>query len=235
MLHLLHFIKYFFFLSINHSPLLACRILYDELKGEYKYKLHTTDIKTMKRLKNTGAVAAASKEYMPSNYILLEKTFTELNKHTHNKTFLDIGCGKGRTLFVAASFGFEKITGIEFFMPYCRQVQQQFPAMKKRFPAASFAVICTDAAQYAIPDTVQTILFNNPFNEKVMRQVVQQIQKSLARAKRELFIIYISPVDKQQLITAGFEELSLIRRFNYIEASVLHYPKQRATTAAVAL
>jgi anti-anti-sigma regulatory factor len=53
--------------------------------------------------------------------------------------------------------------------------------------------------------------------------VVQQIIKSLRRAKRDLFIIYISPVDKQLFLDAGFTEACSFKRFNYIEVSVLRY------------
>jgi SAM-dependent methyltransferase len=223
MRQLLHFVRYFFFIAFNHTPVLACCILYDEIRGEIKYKLNTTGIKAMKNLKHSGTVAAQSKEYMPSNYVLLEQALTERNKYPHNKTFLDIGCGKGRTLFVAAHFGFEQISGVEFFAPYCEGLEKKIAEKKTGLPAASLSVICADAASYHIPDTTETILFNNPFSEVIMKKVVQQIIKSLRRAKRDLYIIYISPVDKQLFLDAGFTEVYAVKRFNYIEASVLRY------------
>lgn len=202
---------------------MACRILYDEARGEFKYRINTTDIKSMKRLKQKGEIVANSKEYMPANYILLEKTLKELSKYPHNKTFTDIGCGKGRALFVAADFGFEKITGIEFFQPYCQQLEKDFGLQKHTHPSTSFSVTCGDAAEYKVPDHVQTIFFNNPFSEKVMAKVVKHITQSLNRTKRILYVIYISPVDKQLFLSAGFEEIYSVKRFNYIDASLLRY------------
>jgi SAM-dependent methyltransferase len=221
MRQLFHFVRYFVFIAFNHTPVLAFRILYDEIRGELKYKLNTTGIKAMKNLKRGGAAAAQSKEYMPSNYVLLEKALAERNRYPHNKTFLDIGCGKGRTLFVAAHFGFEQISGVEFFEPYCCELEKKIAEKKSSLPSASLSVICADAASYHIPDAVETILFNNPFSEVIMKKVVQQILKSLRRTKRDLFIIYISPVDKQLFIDAGFKEVYAVKRFNYIEVSVL--------------
>jgi SAM-dependent methyltransferase len=160
---------------------------------------------------------------MPSNYVLLEQALAERNKYPHNKTFLDIGCGKGRTLFVAAHFGFENISGVEFFAPYCAELEKKIAEKKRGLSPASLSVICADAASYHIPDTTETILFNNPFSEVVMKKVVQQIIKSLRRAKRDLFVIYISPVDKHLFVDVGFTEIYAAKRFNYIEVSVLHY------------
>lgn len=221
MQRLKQYLNYFFFIALNFSPLLAICIIYDEVIGERKYKINTTDIEEISKLKIKGIDTSNSNEYMPSNFILLEKVFTELNQYQHNKTFLDIGCGKGRTLFVAAHFGFEKITGVEFMQTYCNQVQAEIAKIKPQFPSVSFHITCLDATFYTIPVDVQTIFFYNPFNEKVMDKVIQNIFESLSKAKRTLYIIYLSPFYQQKFIDAGFEEIYYTVRFNYLKASIL--------------
>jgi tRNA G46 methylase TrmB len=75
--------------------------------------LNTTGVRVIKKEELENPHVAHSNEYMPARYILMEKTFAAVNKHPHNKTFLDIGCGKGRTLFATKACGFDKISGIQ--------------------------------------------------------------------------------------------------------------------------
>ncbi len=221
MLRLKLYLKYFFFIALNFNPLLAICIIYDEIRGERKYKLHSTDVIEINKLKITGIDTSNSNEYMPSNYVLLERVFEQLNQYEHNHTFLDMGCGKGRTLLVAAHFGFKKLIGVEFIASLCEQAQKEINAIAHLFPSASFQIKCTDAAEYFIPDDVQTIFFYNPFNEKIMDRVIQNILASLDRVKRTLYIIYLSPLYKQKFIDLGFEEIFTTMRFNYLKASIL--------------
>jgi len=221
MQQLLSYLKYFFYIAFHFNPLLAIAMLYDDIRGERKYNIRTTGVKEVYKLKIKDIDTSNAAEYMPANYVLLEKVFTEVNKHPHNHTFLDMGCGKGRALFVAAHFGFQKITGVELVPKYCQQLQQQIAEKAAQFPNTSFFVHCGNAAQYAIPDEVQVIFFYNPFNEKVMRPVVQQITKSLQRAQRPLYVIYLNPLFKHLFITAGFKEVYYTKRFGFLTASVM--------------
>lgn len=218
----LSYLKYFFYIALHFNPLLAICMLYDDIRGERKYNLRTTGVKEVYKLKIKDVDTSNAAEYMPANYVLLEKVFTQINKHPHNHTFLDMGCGKGRALFVAAHFGFTTITGVEFVPEYCQQLQQQIAGKALLFPNTSFTVHCMDAAQYTIPDNVQVLFFYNPFNEKVMRPVVQQITKSLQRAQRPLYVIYLNPLFKHLFLAAGFTEIYYTKRFGYLTASIMH-------------
>ncbi len=206
--------------------MIAFRIIIDEVRGERKYQLHTTGVSIIKNQKLRNPHAAHSNEYMPANYTLMEKTFAVVNRHTHNKTFLDIGCGKGRAMFVAAVSGFNDISGIELYPPYCIDIKEWIMAHEKDYPHVTFSVSCTDAVTYNIPDTVQTIFFYNPFDEIIMAKVVALIMKSLKRVYRPLFIIYLSPLYKQQFINEGFKEIYQTSRFGTMKASVLLWTEE---------
>ena len=218
---LLSYFRYFFYLSINFNPLLALLMLYDDIRGERKYKLRTTGVKETYKLKLTGIDTTNAFEYMPSNYVLLERVFNEVNTYPHNQTFLDIGCGKGRVLLVAAHFGFQKLYGVELIPGYCQRLQTLIKEKAILFPSASFDVSCNDAAAYAIPADVQVLFFYNPFNEIVMRKVIGNILKSVAHARRPLYLIYLNPLYKPLFLQSGFTELYGTSRFGYLTASLL--------------
>ena len=218
-------LRYFLFMFLRFNPVLACLIIYDEVKGERKYHLQTTGVKNISKLNLNNTNAQYSHDYMPSNYILLQQLFEKVNTYAHNHTFLDIGCGKGRTLFVAAHFGFTNITGIELYPPYCHFVEKEM----KRYAAhstATFNIVCTDAANFSIPTHIQTILLYNPFAENIMMAVLNNILTSYHTNNRDVFIMYLCPIQKEKFIEAGFTEVHHITRFNYLNASLLYLKKQ---------
>jgi SAM-dependent methyltransferase len=226
MSRLFHFARYFFFICVNHNLFLACRILFDEIRGERKYGLDTTGVLVIRKQKLQSANAIHSNEYMPASYVLVEDALEVINKFEHNRSFLDIGCGKGRALFVAARYGFTSIAGIEFYEPYCDFLKKQVEKQKGRYPGATISVHCADAEGFMIPDTLQTIFFYNPFNEQVMEKVIAHIRESYQRRPRNLYVIYLSPVYKSRFIEAGFREVYHDMRFGYLESSVLVRDKE---------
>jgi len=65
--------------------------------------------------------------------ILCTRAFNrEIIKYANNKTFLDIGCGKGRPMIVAACYGFEEIVGIDFSKNFVKILQAQQPFTRKK-------------------------------------------------------------------------------------------------------
>jgi 16S rRNA G966 N2-methylase RsmD len=209
----LHYFSFF----IRHYPPLAPLLLYDEIRGEQKYRLNTTGFEKPDDLKRNGFAFS----YMPSNYRLLERVFDELNRYDHNHTFLDIGCGKGRCMMVAAHFGFQKITGVEMINEYCRAARKQIIRMAASWPAASFEIICTDAWHYKISGDIQTIFFYNPFKETIMDGVIGNILNSLQAKPRTLFVVYLNPLFKQIFLDNGFTEIYSTTRFKHLKACIL--------------
>jgi SAM-dependent methyltransferase len=214
----LHFARYFFYFFFNYSPVLAFCLLADEISGERKYGIKSTgfhQVSTFHELDITGAYS-----YMPSNYKLLENVFRFINTFPHNHSFLDIGCGKGRAMAVAANFGFTDIKGIEMIEPYCLQAENQLKGIQSICPTLHYEVICGDASNYRIPNEIQTIFLYNPFEKWVLHRVMRNIMKSIEQAPRKIFIIYINPSFSEVLIEAGFHEVYHTSRFRHLKASV---------------
>lgn len=203
--------------------MLAFCLLYDEIRGERKYGLRTVDFDESITQRLNGFAQYGSHAYMPSNYVLLERVFRELNRYGHNKTLLDMGCGKGRVMLVAARFGFRQITGVELVREYCRQAEEQIKTASRSLPSVSFEILCTDAGTYRIPHGVQTVFFYNPFNKEVMGAVIENILASLRREPRPLFVVYLNPIFKQKFFATGFNEIYCTKRFGYLKASILRW------------
>ncbi|HET9056229.1 MAG TPA: class I SAM-dependent methyltransferase [Chitinophagaceae bacterium] len=220
-LNVFNYIRYFFYLAFNWNPVLACFVIYHELRGEKKYKLHTSGYNLLKKLIKEGVDISHATMYMPANYFVLEKLFNKLTITPGNNCIVDIGCGKGRVLIVAAYYGFKKITGVEFSKTFCARANQIIQSKKSVFPDVTFGIVNQDAATYIIPDETTTIFLYNPFDEEVMKKVILNIEESLNRKPRSLIVIYVNPQAKHLFLQSGFKEIFYCKKLKYLEGCIL--------------
>jgi SAM-dependent methyltransferase len=200
---------------------LAAFIIYHEIRGERKYKLHTTGYDELNNLKKQGIDTAHATMYMPANYYILEKLLSKLKEFTNNDCLLDIGCGKGRVLIVAAHFSFKKIIGIELSNQFCKYTEENIAAHKNELSSTRFLVVNTDASNFIIPDDVTTVFLYNPFDAVVMQHVVEHINDSLKRKPRDMYIAYMNPEERSLFLSAGFSEIFHHKKLNLLEGVIL--------------
>jgi predicted RNA methylase len=218
----LQYLKYFFYVGINWNWKIAFIILQQEINGEKKYGIDTTGADELKQLKAEGINISHSTIYMPVTYKVIENAFDKLDLKNRNH-FLDIGCGKGRGLAVAAYNGFNKITGVDFSKKFCNQATKNLAAVKRNIPAVNYSVIVADAAEFSIPDDVDCILLFNPFDNVIMQIVAENIDKSLRSHPREMNIIYANPLYKNLFLEKQFSEIHHSKSYEYFEVSVLSF------------
>lgn len=214
------YIQYFVYLGLNWNWRIAFHILIHEIKGERKYGIHTTGSDELKKIAASGIDISHATVYMPASYLLLEEVFTQLpaNQRSH---FLDIGCGKGRALCVAAHNGFGRVTGIDFSRQFCIDSEENLQLTKRKFPSLTFSTITNNAAEVEIPSDVDCIFLFNPFDEIIMKRVTKNIQQSYNKKPRTIHIIYLNPLYKKEFTGIGFKEIFYTCKMKYMEAVIL--------------
>ena len=227
----LSYIRYFLYLAWNWNIRIAWHIIRQEIKGEKKYGINTTGADELKKLEDLGVDISHATIYMPVSYELLEGIFEQsdpvnqksqtTNHKTHNH-FLDVGCGKGRALCVAAHHGFKKLTGIDFSKELCETAKANLQVTKQKIRGIDFSIIHNDAFYFEIPADVDCIFFFNPFDETIMSGVVENILESLQNHPRRISIIYVNPLHKDYFINAGFTETWHLEKMKYLEVSILN-------------
>lgn len=218
----LRYIQYFFYVGINWGWRIAFVIILQEIKGEKKYGIHSTGADELKKLKRSGIDISHATIYMPVSYAIIEKTLEQI-KTGDKKHFLDIGCGRGRALCVAAHYGFNQITGIDFSETFCGEATKNVAAVKKEISSVSFSIIHQDAAAWGIPGDTDCIFLFNPFDKIIMKKVVNNIIKSLETSPRVLNIIYANPLYKDLFIQNDFKEIYYSKTLKQFEVSILSY------------
>ncbi|MEO6452577.1 MAG: class I SAM-dependent methyltransferase [Ginsengibacter sp.] len=218
---LLHYLHYFFYIAFNWNFRLALFTIRHEVKGEKKYVIATSELNDLKKLSLKGNNFIHAENYQGANYFLLEKLFSHMQSINANNNIVDYGCGKGRVLVVAASYGFKKIIGIEFARELCEMAKKNILRLQYNFPEKFFNVIHADAVDYLIEDDINVFFFFNPFNEIVMLTVVKNILRSLKINPREVYAVYLNPVHKEIFMSAGFEEIYHFQKLHYIHGCIL--------------
>lgn len=218
---LFRYIQYFFYVGANWNWFIAFVLLRSEIKGEKKYGINTTGADELKKLKKKGIDISHSTMYMPVSYQLLEETLQQI-PDDNKKHFFDIGCGKGRAMCVAAHYGFTKISGVDFSKEFCDDAKNNLQQTKQKLPAINFLIKEADAAVTNIPDDVDYIFLFNPFDETVMKKVMENIKASINTNSREVNVVYANPLCKKLFIENGFTETYYKKRLKYFEISILN-------------
>jgi len=108
--------------------------------------------------------------------------------------FVDLGSGKGRVLMIAAQYGFRKVVGVEFSEELCQLAGRNLEAFsrkqKSKFP---ITIVHSDVVHYAIQREDAVFFLYDPFGPIVLKQLLENLQKSVMAHPREIFLIYNSP------------------------------------------
>ena len=103
-------------------------------------------------------------------------------------TYIDLGCGKGRTLLLASEAGFGRVIGIDLSADLLKVAGEN--AVKKN---ARVELVECNATLYEFPDTPTVLFMFNPFYGDVMQQVAERFAASVRRHPREVYVLYFRP------------------------------------------
>ena len=117
-------------------------------------------------------------------------------------TFVDLGCGKGRALMVAAELPFRRLVGVEI-SPELARIAQANTAREPRIHVEQ-----GDAATFAFPHEPLVIFLYHPFLPPVLKKVLRNLEQARAASAGPIFLLYANPA--YQRVIARFPFLQLI-------------------------
>ena len=110
-------------------------------------------------------------------------------------TFIDLGSGKGRTLLMASEYPFRKIVGVELIAELHRAAEENIRAYHSATQRCSqIKSLLADAREFEFPEEPLVLYLFNPLPERAFSEVLQRLEKSLARAPRAVWIVYHNPL-----------------------------------------
>ena len=160
--------------------------------------------------------------YQPTFYYFFKKAMKGINNENINfrdSCFIEFGCGTGRVLNMAQSYNFNKIIGVEFAEELVSICNEKI----KSYNHKNIEVYKMDASIYKIPEDANVMFFNNPFDDKIMLKVIENIRLSYNQKSRIIYIIYLNPMQKNCFIANGYKEIFSFHNKEIQRISILKF------------
>jgi predicted RNA methylase len=123
-------------------------------------------------------------------FIAIRRLMRYLNPRP-NDAILDLGCGAGRVICLAAQYSFSRVIGVEIDKKICSLAKRNTNSL--RHSAVRPEIINADAAIYRIPEDVTIIFLHNPFLGDALRSALTRVLESYDRAPRRVRLVYANP------------------------------------------
>jgi SAM-dependent methyltransferase len=114
--------------------------------------------------------------------------------------FVDLGCGKGRALLVAAECAFASVVGVEI-APALAETARRNCAVDPRLH-----VVTEDARGVAYPEQPLLVFLYHPFLWPVVRDALSNLERQLRARPRPAWVLFANPSYDRKLAGIGFLE-----------------------------
>lgn len=169
----------------------AVRLLHRNATDEFDtaFKIDTWREVPLWRLHVASENASYGSKYQTTDPDVFLDAIRRVPADLRDFTFIDLGCGKGRTLILAAKQGFLKVIGVEFSPELAAIARQNVSQV-----GVSAEIIEDDAARFRFADSNLLIYMYNPFGKSVMHSVIANLLDWRGRHSSQAFLVYINPV-----------------------------------------
>ena len=108
--------------------------------------------------------------------------------------FIDLGCGKGKPLMVAAAYPFRALIGVDISRS-CIAVARRNVALygPDKIDPRRVELLAMDVEDFVFPEAPMVIYMFNPFPAKLLRRVMANLESSLRDKPRPAVIAYVNP------------------------------------------
>lgn len=140
------------------------------------------------------------------------KTFLKAMSHLRilnpaEFAFIDFGCGKGRCLLLATRFGFGRIVGIELSPSLAEVARNNVDVFINKGIRPTIEIQNCPSVDAVLPSQPSVYFFYNPFDERIMRETFELIDKTVSDIKFEAFVVYVNPLHQEIVRERGFSLL----------------------------
>lgn len=187
---------------------------------------YTRNVRTSRDVELTQAGMAGAEigdghMYQPARPAHIRRAMRELPVRDFSEfSYIDLGSGKGRTLFIAAEFPFREVIGVEFSRVLHEQATRNiraFPLSRRR--SGQIVSVHANARNFAFPDHKLVLYLFNPFGAETMQQVLGNLSRSIERHRRHILIVLLWPRCQQMVAAlAGMRLIRERRQYQIFEA-----------------
>ncbi len=181
-----------FFKSLKHNGLVPT---FHKIWQRIEYKRKGIDFSTQNiyDLTRTGEHQEHGTALVSTSIDFLKQLLSDLElaigSPIKRDIFVDYGSGKGAAIIHARTLGFQKTIGVEF----AKELHEQAIENIEKLGLDEVESIYADATTHTLPTNISLIYLFNPFDEVVMKKVVENILTQKTNFKNKVYVIYGNP------------------------------------------
>lgn len=183
--------------------------------------IHGTDTSGSVEPGNLGINAESSKlaiRYLPSPLRVTSWMLDRIGVDFREYSFVDLGCGKGRVLFVAAQRPFRNVVGVEIsteLAAIARLNIDRFKPASQQIRAVT--VENTDVRQFTMPAGNLLIHMYHPFDPAISEAVFTRLAAVRDTPPRRVVVAYLTYTHSVPSVAAMFAKFPWLRLRRYEE------------------
>jgi SAM-dependent methyltransferase len=154
---------------------------------ETSVRIHETDLD----IADPNWIHASA--YFPTPSRFLKEALAGLDIRFEDFTFVDLGSGKGRVLFMASEFPFCRIIGVEVSPGLHAAARRNIASYKGVQRCNDIHPVCMDFTKFVFPEAPLFIFLYNPASPYLINVVARNLMRSLNKRPREAWILYVTP------------------------------------------
>lgn len=144
---------------------------------------------------NAGLSQDHGNQYQPSTDALVR--ILKRYPISQEDRILDIGCGKGKAMYLMSRYPFGAVRGYDLSEALTRTANDNFHRLGIEDRCQAFQA---DALEFQDYDEYNYFYLFNPFPEEVFRVMIGHLMDSLKRKPRSCTMIYLHPVCHEYII-----------------------------------
>jgi len=154
--------------------------------------------------------------YRPLTESVFRAAVTAIGVDVEKYTFVDIGSGKGKVLFMAADLPFKRIIGIEYAVGLHEVAIRNVKTYRSNTQKCNaIEPIHADALEYQLPDGPLVLFIVNALEKATMGRLLQKWDRDAAlKPDRPVLVIYtnLRTVSEVGKVFSGLQQLRIVRR-----------------------
>jgi SAM-dependent methyltransferase len=139
--------------------------------------------------------------------------------------FIDIGCGKGRVVLLAAEYAFREVVGVELNPQLAAVARGNLRWwMRRKRACRHVRIVQQDALSFPLPDGPVVLFFFNSFEEEMVRLWLDRLVEAAATRPAPIDLIYIHP--EHHKVFAAIPDVQILA-----DAEIAFSPRDAAADA----
>jgi len=167
----------------------SCIALCEDWFFDFRFGVQTSRVVEVCQLDISEEDKSHAVRYKPTRVRYFRKLLQQYPLPA-STVFVDVGCGRGRVVLLAAMQGFKKTIGLELSPKLAAGAAQNLAFYRKRNPRIGEATIfCTNVLEHDFNNDETVFFLFWPFDREVTKQFIEILRKSLRKSPRNVTLI----------------------------------------------